>query len=643
MLEGFLQKQSGGLFLQKKQKWAVLKSDGTLSLSRKPELSASSIIHIYEVDDVVYRDEDCSISFSSVYDGSIIKAYKFYALETPTFEEWAVALEKIRQDPSEEYENSRSKYRESVRESVFNFPDPAPHPELLPVSTKHNAAVPLSDQLTPPLVCHDARVTVTDSELERNVDPILLIQSSGEPISKSGYVKKRGGAYGGNTSFKKRFFVLTIFGRVVYFADHKKTQALGQFSLVNATIQHMKQQEISVVTPTRVWFLKFESEASRLEWTEKLDSIAAIATSSAPSSPEKATPSSTLPPSKDTHTEGECEAETKPAPRFRRNVSLLVKQKSNFHGLGYTTTEEEKSGQLSQSEASSVSVACVTWNLSESLPKMQQCRFMRQYRQYQIVVVGVQECQSVMYHSFSARQLSPLDIWLAMVKSLMGDPFTLVASRSMGAIHICVFVREDVVGYISDVSTAFVPCGLGNVMYNKGAVAVAMKYSQTSFGFVCAHLAANIEKNSERNQNFHRISLMLVDQLRKTANSSKNNSVLDVDSKTYHKAGLFVVTDNGEEDVYTDDDPNSTPRNVKSGGGGGPQVDSLDCLAREFDRCFFLGDLNYRVDAGKDWIEHHLRMAEVMRKQEKADLQVGALGFKYLCVLEHLLHTLSLL
>lgn len=620
LLEGFLQKQSGGLFLKKKQKWAVLRSDGTLSLSRKPELPASSVIHMYELDEMTYRDEDCSISFSSVYNGSIIKAYKFYALETPTFEDWTDALDKLRDHPSPAYADSRSKF---VRETMSAFP----------VSRKDSGV---------------ARVTVTDEELEQQVDPILLIQSSGEAVSKAGYIKKRGGAYGGNTSYKKRFFVLTICGRVVYFADHKKTQALGQFSLENATIQHSKMQEVSVVTPTRVWFLKFDTEASRLEWTEKLEAVALL--NSQPPSPDK---------SSSNFISQDSNAPTSTAPpRFRRNMSLLVRQKSNFDGLGFSNLhEKEKSPENDfnalpeppsvQKEPSlaEVSVACVTWNLSESLPKMQQCRFLRQYRKHQIVVVGVQECQSVMYHSFSARQLSPLDIWLAMVKSLMGDPFTLVASRSMGAIHVCVFVREDVIGSISDVNTAFVPCGLGNVMYNKGAVAVSLKCNQTSFVFVCAHLAANLEKTMERNQDFHRISLLVVEQLGRAACvERRRDSVLALEkNKTRRQAGLYTVVGQEEEFVYTDDDP-STPINPPNhsvhllhqsgrfqavgggvgssgvgGGGSGAQVDSLDSLAREFDRCFFLGDLNYRVDAGKEWVELYLKMAEQMRQLEKRE------------------------
>jgi len=641
ILEGFLQKQSGGLFLKQKRKWAVLKSDGTLSLSKKPELPASTVIFIYELDDVVYRDEDSSISFSSVYNGSIIKAYKFFALETPTFEDWTTALDKIRNEPTQEYSDGRSRY---MRETASSFHTTSP--DRISLSSCSAALMSPSsprveDRMGSPtqqLSTEAARLTLTDEELERQADPILLIQSGGEPVSMSGYIKKRGGAYGGNTSYKKRFFVLTVFGRVVYFSDHKKTQALGQFSLLHATIQHVKQQEVSVVTPTRVWFLKFESDPSRVEWTKKLEMVKNIMSSSPPSSPSK--PSS---PAKQKQLQPQLSADMDAQrPKFRRNVSLLVRQRSNIDGLGFSALNDKRcESPLTTSvhdvsdvkKVGAVTVACVTWNLSESLPKMQQCRFLRQYRKQQIVVVGVQECQSVMYHSFSSRQLSPLDIWLAMVKSLMGDNFTLVASRAMGAIHVCVFVREDVIGSISDVSTAFVPCGLGNVMYNKGAVAVTMKCNDVSFGFVCAHLAANQEKTSERNQDFHRISQLVVDQLGKAACDERRKSLGAAEKNaTELQADLFVLEDHKLEGEYNDDDvpvshsPTASAHQHQSArfqavgpGSGGGQIDSTDTLAREFDRCFFLGDLNYRIDAGKDWTERYLKMAEIMRQQEKQE------------------------
>ena len=114
--------------------------------------------------------------------------------------------------------------------------------------------------------------------------------------------------------------------------------------------------------------------------------------------------------------------------------------------------------------------------------------------------------------------------------------FTLVAARAMGAIHICVLVKCELVDHISDVNTAHISCGIGNVMYNKvcydfkrfspyffrqGAVGVSMRLFDTSIAFICAHLAANREKIAERNNDFHRIASQIVEGL-----TSKNGGSL---------------------------------------------------------------------------------------------------------------------
>ncbi len=108
------------------------------------------------------------------------------------------------------------------------------------------------------------------------------------------------------------------------------------------------------------------------------------------------------------------------------------------------------------------------------------------------MTVGVQECQSVMYEPETIIRSILIDIilsnrisylpwmfgllWLKVqwakgsslcFANLIPDSFTLVASRAMGAIHICVFVRHDIIDCVSNVSTTYVPCGIGNVMYNK--------------------------------------------------------------------------------------------------------------------------------------------------------------------------------
>jgi hypothetical protein len=85
----------------------------------------------------------------------------------------------------------------------------------------------------------------------------------------------------------------------------------------------------------------------------------------------------------------------------------------------------------------------------------------------------------------------------------------------MGAIGISCFTRDDVFDQVCDVATSVVPCGIGNVFYNKvftfsymvysdligrqGAVALACTINGVKFAFICAHLPAHDDKV----KNFH--------------------------------------------------------------------------------------------------------------------------------------------
>ena len=52
------------------------------------------------------------------------------------------------------------------------------------------------------------------------------------------------------------------------------------------------------------------------------------------------------------------------------------------------------SSSLSQSDSShNWTLACITWNLQEMTPSMDNCRFLRSFRSKDLVVVGVQECE----------------------------------------------------------------------------------------------------------------------------------------------------------------------------------------------------------------------------------------------------------
>eukprot|EP01083_Nonionella_stella_P184514 670188_1 len=108
------------------------------------------------------------------------------------------------------------------------------------------------------------------------------------------------------------------------------------------------------------------------------------------------------------------------------------------------------------------------------------------------------------------------------------------------------FVAKDKAKYITDVDKSNFPCGVGNLLGNKGGVGISFWYHETSFCFVNCHLAAHQDMTDVRNKN-----------------------VYDIVS------------------------------GMKLKKGGHPQMD----LANQFHHLFFLGDLNYRIDNAAQGLE----------------------------------------
>ncbi|KAK4419113.1 Type I inositol polyphosphate 5-phosphatase 8 [Sesamum alatum] len=68
--------------------------------------------------------------------------------------------------------------------------------------------------------------------------------------------------------------------------------------------------------------------------------------------------------------------------------------------------------------------------------------------------------------------------------------YCLAASKQMVGIFLCVWVREDLYPHISSLKVSCVGRGIMGYLGNKGSISISMTLHQTSFCFVCTHLAS---------------------------------------------------------------------------------------------------------------------------------------------------------
>lgn len=95
------------------------------------------------------------------------------------------------------------------------------------------------------------------------------------------------------------------------------------------------------------------------------------------------------------------------------------------------------------------------------------------------------------------------------VGSQSKEHFRCIVSKQMVGIFISVWIRSNLSEFVSHPSVSFVGCGIMGCLGNKGSVSVRFLLRETSFCFVCSHLASGGREGDERNRNSDAIEILL--------------------------------------------------------------------------------------------------------------------------------------
>ena len=185
---------------------------------------------------------------------------------------------------------------------------------------------------------------------------------------------------------------------------------------------------------------------------------------------------------------------------------------------------------------------CVTWNLKGTTPSEPLTPLLPPG--YDVYAIATQESCSSIQKSMVWNSKKE---WEDMVSAQL-PKHRMVTAATLGATHLIVMVRTTMVeeGALSDVRSATLATGFGNVMPNKGGAGICLRLYRTTLLFVSAHFTAHQHKVADRNADFQRI--------------------------------------NAELPLHCEVPPRHPP--------GTPLTD-------RFDMVFWLGDLNYRIDGNR--------------------------------------------
>jgi len=286
-------------------------------------------------------------------------------------------------------------------------------------------------------------------------------------------------------------------------------------------------------------------------------------------------------------------------------VTLISKQQEEeckSMSDGDETLKEETN------DGDSLTLSIVTWNLGETEPSMEDASsFFGRFRNSDLVMIGAQECEDIKPRRTEGRRSRHFRRLSIM---MLGENYVPLAIHSLGGIQCALYCHRNVLGEVDMIDVADVTCGVGGVFHNKGAIGIYLKMKRRGYDneqksstktsrilLITGHLAAHVTNVEARNADYKRI----------------------VSELETHAPIRFL----------------HPPRNAD----GSPADCDGTHLSNSMDHVFFAGDLNYRINLPREYVERciiNIQQSRLANAHDHANLLM-----KKLLRQDQLLQTIS--
>ena len=147
-------------------------------------------------------------------------------------------------------------------------------------------------------------------------------------------------------------------------------------------------------------------------------------------------------------------------------------------------------------------ICCLTWNMHGLLPSQEQVnQLLNPHKNYDIYAIGSEECLRSIFKSLFYSDKSE---WENCLQNYFGKDYAIIASETLCAIHLVIFLRTTLIKNISKVKVNTVKTGAKNLLGNKGAVGICFNIFNLSIMIINCHLAALQGRSEQRNIDFER-------------------------------------------------------------------------------------------------------------------------------------------
>lgn len=263
---------------------------------------------------------------------------------------------------------------------------------------------------------------------------------------------------------------------------------------------------------------------------------------------------------------------------------------------------------------------------------------------YDVYMLGLQEIQTLTGVDAVRTDQIRGEAWRNKIESALMSDYDRVAERQLVGIMVFVFVRKNHTPYLSDVQLSYAATGFLNAMGNKGGVAARFRLYNRTISCVACHLAAHTANVERRNQDFtdvvRKAVFLPADDRDVTVSQSASNIEPDHDQfppppikkhptsigeKTVtNYTGLPAVAVGTTAWLGSVASVAATAFYDMSAGANTTILNDPNAIKiLDHDVVFWLGDLNYRIEAPLQnvlgWIDSHdwdsLYQADQLQRQ----------------------------
>ena len=154
-------------------------------------------------------------------------------------------------------------------------------------------------------------------------------------------------------------------------------------------------------------------------------------------------------------------------------------------------------------------LCCITWNMHGLNPSPREIKsLLEPHKNCDIYAIGSEECLRSIFKSLF---YSDKSAWETSLRNYFGNNYALIASETLCAIHLVIFIRTSLIKNVSKVRVNKVKTGAKNLLGNKGAVGISFSIFNLSIMIINCHLAAYQRRSMQRNMDFQRCFYNLSD------------------------------------------------------------------------------------------------------------------------------------